>query len=135
MAVNIISTQNPEDRRLQCGRIPGHCTGLPKELRRCSKSVCAKRTLNSVRILQADFHLENSVPATEEDWGKEYLDYILSIKTVGSIEEAVPISTNIIPVIPKLSSQRIMLMRRNSPNEIDAAWRLCECFNALHGRL
>lgn len=29
------------------------------------------------------------VPATEEDWGKEYLDYILSIKTVGSVDEAI----------------------------------------------
>ena len=38
---------------------------------------------------EAASHLENSVPATEEDWGKEYLDYILSIKTVGSIEEAI----------------------------------------------
>ncbi len=27
--------------------------------------------------------------ATEEDWGKEYLDYILSIKTVASVEEAI----------------------------------------------
>ena len=27
--------------------------------------------------------------AAEEDWGKEYLDYILSIKTVSSIEEAI----------------------------------------------
>lgn len=29
------------------------------------------------------------LPATEEDWGKEYLDYILSIKTVSSIDEAI----------------------------------------------
>jgi glutamate-5-semialdehyde dehydrogenase len=29
------------------------------------------------------------VPATEEDWGKEYLDYILSLKLVGSVEEAI----------------------------------------------
>ena len=29
------------------------------------------------------------VPATEEEWGKEYLDYILSIKTVGSVDEAI----------------------------------------------
>lgn len=29
------------------------------------------------------------VPATEEDWGKEYLDYILSLKIVGSINEAI----------------------------------------------
>ena len=27
--------------------------------------------------------------ASEEDWGKEYLDYILSVKTVSSIEEAI----------------------------------------------
>ncbi|MBQ2577572.1 MAG: aldehyde dehydrogenase family protein, partial [Lachnospiraceae bacterium] len=28
-------------------------------------------------------------PATEEDFGKEYLDYILSMKTVSSVEEAI----------------------------------------------
>ena len=28
-------------------------------------------------------------PATEEDWGTEYLDYILSIKVVSSVEEAI----------------------------------------------
>lgn len=33
--------------------------------------------------------LSHGVPASEEDWGREYLDYILSIKTVSSIEEAV----------------------------------------------
>lgn len=29
------------------------------------------------------------VPASEEDWGTEYLDYIASLKIVGSIEEAI----------------------------------------------
>ena len=29
------------------------------------------------------------VPATEEDWGTEYLDYILSVKLVDSVEEAI----------------------------------------------
>ena len=33
--------------------------------------------------------LTGITPATEEDYGKEYLDYILSLKTVGSVEEAV----------------------------------------------
>lgn len=33
--------------------------------------------------------LPDCAPATEEDYGKEYLDYILSIKTVDSLEEAV----------------------------------------------
>lgn len=28
-------------------------------------------------------------PAAEEDWGREYLDYILAVKVVGSLEEAV----------------------------------------------
>ncbi len=29
------------------------------------------------------------IPATEEDYGKEYLDYILSVKTVSSVDEAI----------------------------------------------
>lgn len=33
--------------------------------------------------------LAESIPAMEEDYGKEYLDYILSVKTVGSVEEAI----------------------------------------------
>ena len=32
---------------------------------------------------------EGFVPATEDDWGREYLDYILSLKIVGSAEEAI----------------------------------------------
>ena len=34
-------------------------------------------------------HLPDILPATEEDWGTEYLDLILSIKIVDSLEEAV----------------------------------------------
>lgn len=33
--------------------------------------------------------LTDAIPATEEDWGAEYLDLILAIKIVGSTEEAV----------------------------------------------
>ena len=33
--------------------------------------------------------VEGFVPATEEDWGTEYLDYILSLKLVDSIDEAI----------------------------------------------
>lgn len=29
------------------------------------------------------------LPATEDDWGKEYLDYIMSVKTVESLDEAI----------------------------------------------
>lgn len=34
-------------------------------------------------------YLKNCIDATEEDYGKEYLDYILSLKTVENIEEAI----------------------------------------------
>ena len=34
-------------------------------------------------------YLEGSFDATEEDFGKEYLDYIISVKTVSSVEEAI----------------------------------------------
>ncbi|MBP5325643.1 MAG: glutamate-5-semialdehyde dehydrogenase [Pseudobutyrivibrio sp.] len=33
--------------------------------------------------------MEGSEEATEEDFGKEYLDYIISVKTVSSVEEAI----------------------------------------------
>ena len=33
--------------------------------------------------------VEGGIPATEEDWGREYLDYIISIRTVASIDEAI----------------------------------------------
>jgi len=33
--------------------------------------------------------LEGFIPATEEDYGREYLDYILSMKTVANAEEAI----------------------------------------------
>jgi len=34
-------------------------------------------------------HIPQAIPASEEDWGSEYLDLIMSIKVVGSVEEAV----------------------------------------------
>ncbi len=33
--------------------------------------------------------MEGAVPATEEDWGREYLDYIVSIRTVSGVDEAI----------------------------------------------
>ena len=33
--------------------------------------------------------IPDAVAATEEDWGREYLDYILSFKVVGSVDEAI----------------------------------------------
>ena len=33
--------------------------------------------------------IPGAVQSTEEDWGREYLDYILSLKVVSSVEEAI----------------------------------------------
>ena len=33
--------------------------------------------------------LKDVIPATSEDWGTEYLDYIISMKTVKNVEEAI----------------------------------------------
>ncbi|MDO4491693.1 MAG: glutamate-5-semialdehyde dehydrogenase [Lachnospiraceae bacterium] len=33
--------------------------------------------------------MEGAIAATEEDWGREYLDYIVSIRTVSGIDEAI----------------------------------------------
>ena len=38
---------------------------------------------------EAEKYCEGFVPAAKEDWGKEYLDRIISLKSVDSIEEAV----------------------------------------------
>lgn len=52
-----------------------------------------KETLDKKQVeLRGDEKACQTVPmkaAREEDWGAEYLDYILSVKTVGSIEEAI----------------------------------------------
>ena len=34
-------------------------------------------------------YIEGAIPATEEDFGKEYLDYILSVKTVSDVDKAI----------------------------------------------
>lgn len=40
-------------------------------------------------VLNASVEEARVAPATEEDWGKEYLDYIISAKSVESIDEAI----------------------------------------------
>ncbi len=55
--------------------------------------VLAKRLQEKHVEIRADEKAYELIPgavhATEEDWGKEYLDYILSIKVVSSVEEAI----------------------------------------------
>lgn len=60
-------------------------------------------------------------PATEEDWGTEYLDYIVSVKTVDSLDEAI----NHINTYNTKHSEAIITSDYNNANrfldEIDAA--------------
>lgn len=61
------------------------------------------------------------IPATEEDWGKEYLDYIISVKIVDNIDEAI---VHINKYNTKHSESIITKDYDNSQkflNEIDAA--------------
>jgi glutamate-5-semialdehyde dehydrogenase len=55
--------------------------------------VLAKRLAEKHVEVRADAEAKALIPgaldATEEDWGTEYLDYILSVKTVDSVEEAI----------------------------------------------
>ena len=55
--------------------------------------VLAERLKEKQVEMRADEKAREYMPeaeeATEEDWGKEYLDYIVSIKTVSSIDEAI----------------------------------------------
>lgn len=63
----------------------------------------------------------NIVPATEDDWGAEYLDYIMSVKVVDSVDEAIDhinkygtMHTEVIVTNNYTNSQRFL-------EEVDAA--------------
>ena len=64
-----------------------------KDVKDALLPVLAKRLQEKhveIRADEAAYALiPGAVHATEEDWGKEYLDYILSIKIVSSVEEAI----------------------------------------------
>ena len=54
--------------------------------------ICEKLIAHKVEI-RGDHNVtalcKNAIPATEEDWGTEYLDYIISVKVVSSVEDAI----------------------------------------------
>lgn len=57
--------------------VPAICSALRQNrvLIRADETICAM--------------FPDALPANEEDWGKEYLDYIISAKTVKSVEDAI----------------------------------------------
>ncbi len=65
-----------------------HRAAAPKLLPRLEQRLNEKQVELRADSAAAQY-LEHSVPAVEADWGTEYLDYILSIKTVDSIDEAI----------------------------------------------
>ena len=57
---------------------------LPLLKKRLAEKEVEVRADEAARAVVPEF-----IPATEEDWGTEYLDYILSLKIVDSVEEAI----------------------------------------------
>lgn len=57
---------------------------LPLLKRRLDEKQVEIRADEEARAIVPEF-----LPASEEDWGKEYLDYIVSLKLVDSVEEAI----------------------------------------------
>lgn len=88
-----------------------------KDVKDALLPVLAKRLQEKhveIRADEAAYALiPGAVHATEEDWGKEYLDYILSIKVVSSVEEAIATSINIIRNIQRQLLPTIMNMHRS----------------------
>lgn len=64
-----------------------------KDVKDAFLPVLAKRLQEKHVEIRADEEAYDLIPgavhATDEDWGREYLDYILSIKVVSSVEEAI----------------------------------------------
>lgn len=90
MAVRII--ENAKTQRLgvcnACESLVIHSATADRALPEIEKSLTAK----GIEI-RADGRalaiMDKAVPASEEDWGTEYLDAVISVKTVDSIDEAI----------------------------------------------
>ncbi len=90
MAANII--ENAKTQRLgvcnACESLVVHSKIADKALSAIEKSLTAKNI--EIRADERALCLmNNAVPASEDDWGTEYLDRIISVKTVDSIDEAI----------------------------------------------
>ena len=64
--------------------VDGFIPALEKRLAEKNVEIRADETIQKLSIAGA-----NVIPATEEDWGTEYLDYKISAKTVASVDEAI----------------------------------------------
>ncbi|MCM1187357.1 MAG: glutamate-5-semialdehyde dehydrogenase [Lachnoclostridium sp.] len=91
MAVNII--YNAKTQRIgvcnACESIVVHSAIKEQFLPKLAKALAPKNVELRGDERAREVLTEDCIPATEEDYGTEYLDYILSIKTVDSVEEAI----------------------------------------------
>lgn len=70
------------------------CMLLHRDIAAKALPVIAERLAAKHTVIRGDKEVmailgERATPATEEDWGKEYLDYIMAAHVVGSIDEAI----------------------------------------------
>ena len=90
MAVNIIF--NAKTQRIgvcnACESLVVH-ENIKKALMPLLKAKLDEKSVEIRGDEQVQESVSGIVPAVESDWGKEYLDYILSVKTVSSIDEAI----------------------------------------------
>ena len=89
MAVNIV--YNAKTQRIG---VCNACESLVvnRKVKDAFLPLLAKKLQEKQVELRGDEAAREAVPmtaATEEDWGTEYLDYILSVKTVDNVEEAI----------------------------------------------
>ncbi|MBP3755272.1 MAG: glutamate-5-semialdehyde dehydrogenase [Lachnospiraceae bacterium] len=91
MAVNILF--NAKTQRISvcnaCESLVVHSAVKDKVLPMIYEKLSEKNVELRCDAPSLDVLGDKAVPATEEDFGKEYLDYILSVKTVDSVEEAI----------------------------------------------
>ena len=90
MAVDIV--ENAKTQRLgvcnACESLVIHKNILKDVLPKICERLKAKNV--EIRLDEAAMAIcGDNAPATEDDWGREYLDAIISVKTVGSIDEAI----------------------------------------------
>lgn len=94
MAVNVVF--NAKTQRISvcnaCESLLVHEKIADKFLPMLQEKLCEKNVelrADAVCLSCLDIKKGNVIAATEQDWGTEYLDYILSIKAVSGVEEAI----------------------------------------------
>ncbi len=69
-----------------------------------------------------------AVAATEEDWGTEYLEYILSIKVVYSLDEAIALSTVQYRTFWAIITNDYTNAQKLPGMKVECSGGICQCF-------